>query len=503
MSSSVGGHKRIAKNTLYMYIRLLVTMPVAFITSRLILNELGVSDYGIYNAVAGIVVLFSTLRGAFASATQRFYNVFIGQGEKTKLSETFTVSLLIHCAITVLLVCVIEVFGLWFINNEMNYPIERRGVTLFLFQMIVLSTSFQIMNIPFDALIIAYERMSFYSYVSVAESILKLGTAFLMIHFNGDKLLFYAISIPCVRILILVVSVIYCRNNFSNIKLVRLKDKLLAKELTKFAGWSMIGNVVYSFVNEGTNLLLNVFGGVLANTARGIALQVKNAIQQVLSNTFVSVRPQAIQLYARGEYSSFFNIIFTYSKIIYYLALLIVVPIYYYIDNILSLWLGQVPDYSVIFLKILLIHTLVRAFHEPLDVIYKASGRVKQYELLTITIRLLVFPLCWIFLKLSFPIYCVFVIQLFAEVILWLSLVVLAKYDGLSQCKYVTNVIIPISLVTLVSFGCSYLFQFTSITYLFKIVILIFITLGIIWMLGMSKYEKDLIFTFINNLRKR
>ena len=330
MSSSVGGHKRIAKNTLFMYIRLLVTMPVAFITSRIVLNELGVTDYGIYNAVAGIVMFFSTLRGAFASATQRFYNVFIGKGDKQKLSEVFTTSLLIHCIIAIVLICAIEFFGYWFINNEMNYPVERRNVTLFLFQMIVLATSFQIINIPFDAMVIAHERMSFYSYISVTESILKLAVAYFLVHFHGDKLFLYSLSIPCIGAFVLLATVFYCFKEFKSIRLVIPKEKQLAKELSKFAGWSLVSNMVYSFVNEGLNLLLNVFGGVLANTARGIAYQVKNAIHQVLSSTFVSVRPQAIQMYSRNEYDSFYTIIYTYSKIIYFLAVLIIIPIFYY-----------------------------------------------------------------------------------------------------------------------------------------------------------------------------
>lgn len=499
---SVSGHKRIAKNTLFMYIRLLVTMPVAFITSRLILNELGVSDYGIYNAVAGIVMFFSTLRGAFASATQRFYNVYIGQGENDKLSEIFSTSFIIHCIITLLLVCIIEVFGHWFINHEMNYPIERRDVTLFLFQMIVLSTSFQIMIIPFDAMVIANERMSFYSYVSVAEAVIKLGVAYFLINFKGDKLFLYSISIPCIGLLVLFTTIVYCLKNFKDIKLIRPKEKILAKELSKFAGWSLISNMVYSFVNEGINLLLNVFGGVIANTARGIAYQVKNAIHQVLSNTFVSVRPQAIQMYARKEYDSFFGIIYTYSKIIYFLAIIIIIPLFFFVDNVLQLWLGQIPDYSDVFLKILLIHTLIRAFHEPLDVIFKASGRIQQYESITIILRVLIFPLCWLFLKLSFPIYSVFIILVLDELVLWISLILLAKTDGLDLLKYFTHVIFPVGIVTVLSFSLTYLIKSISCSFIPNVLLSIIAIIGFVWVLGMSKTEKEVIFNIIKSRNK-
>lgn len=488
MSSSEGGHKRIAKNTLFMYIRLLVTMPVAFITSRLILNELGVSDYGIYNAVAGIVMLFSTLRAAFASATQRFYNVSIGKKDN-RVSEIFTTSFVIHLIIALILICVLEVFGHWFINNEMNYPIERRDVVLFLFQMIVLSSTFQVINIPFDAMVIANERMVFYSYVSVIESLLKLAVAYSLLHYHGDKLLMFSISIPCIGALVLISTIIYCRRNFSELKFVRPTEKGLAKELSKFAGWSLVGNLVYSFVNEGVNLLLNVFGGVVANAARGITYQIKNALQQVLVTTFVSVRPQAIQMYVKGELTKFFAIIYTYSKIIYFLGLIMVVPMYFYVEDVLMIWLGQIQPYVVGFIKVMLIHILVRSFHEPLDVIFKASGRIKQYQIISSVVNVLIIPVVWVLLKLSYPLYSVFFVLVFFEVVLWIALVQLATLDGLSVKDYIKYVLIRALVVTICSFICAFFSQLISAHFIVKVLLLVIVNLALIFVLGLSRSE--------------
>lgn len=496
MGIAEGGHKRIAKNTLFMYIRLLVTMPVAFITSRFVLNELGVSDYGIYNAVAGIVMLFSTLRAAFASATQRFYNVSLGQKDN-KVPEIFTTSFLIHLLIAFILVCVLEIFGNWFINNEMNYPIERRDVVLFLFQMIVLSSIFQVINIPFDALVIANERMVFYSYISVAESFLKLIVAYSLVHFHGDKLLLFSITIPCIGALVLTCTILYCIKNFKDLKFVKPSEKTLAKELSKFAGWSLVGNVVYSFVNEGVNLLLNVFGGVVANAARGITYQIKNAILQVLSTTFVSVHPQAIQMYVRGEINSFFSIIYTYSKIIYFLGLIMVAPLFFYVDDVLMIWLGQVQPYAIGFIKISLIHILIRSFHGPLDVIFKASGRIRQYQILSSLVNVLILPISWGLLRLFYPLNSVFITLLFFEFVLWIALVILAKSDGLRIKEYIRYVLINVVLVTVLSFICAYFSQLIQIHFLVKVALLVLIILGIIFGFGVSKSEKKFVINFI------
>ncbi|MBD5325296.1 MAG: oligosaccharide flippase family protein [Bacteroides sp.] len=485
-------NSKIAKNTIYMYLRLLFTIPLAFYTSRVVLRELGVDDFGIYQAVSGIVTMFTILRSAFDSATQRYYNVALAKNDTKLLSCMFSTSIVVQLLIAAILVIVIEAFGLWFIRHKMQYPPESEGDVYFVFHTMVVSIIFIIMALPFTGMIIAREHMKFYAYLTILDVLLKLGLVFLLIFANSDKLKLYAVFQMSVPIVLFIISAIYFKINFSEVKIVGLSKPLL-KEMCSFSGWGLLGNICYSLVNEGVNLLLNVFGGVVANAARGIGYQVRGVMTNVLSTTIMPVRPQATQLFVNKNYTEFWNIILTYSKVLFLLAALMVVPIIIYAPEILQLWLGMQPEYSVIFLQLLMVYTLIRSFHEPLDIVFKASGRMKVYQLTTVVISIQTFILSWIFLKLGAPLYVAFIIFCVVEIGILVALLFKARVEGLVLTKYLSKVIVPcliaatLMLAGFIISGC--IFQNWILSFLSGELLAVLC----IWCIGLTQSERELI----------
>lgn len=457
--------EKIANNTAFMYLRLLVTLPLSFYTSRVVLQQLGVEDFGIYQTVAGIISMFAILRSAFDSATQRYYNVAMAEEKEDLLSRMFSASLIIQFVIALLLVVLIEIFGNWFIANKMQYPLHSEADVYFVFHTMVISVIFIVMNIPFSGMIIAKEHMNFYAYLSILDVLLKLGLVFMLFFLSKNKLKVYALFQMIVPLLLYILSIIYFRINFREIRIAKINKELI-KEMTVFSGWGLLGNVCYSLVNEGVNLLLNVFGGVAANAARGIAFQVRGVISNILSTTVMPVRPQATQMFIKKETREFWNVIYTYSKILFLLASLMVVPIFVYAGEIIEIWLGMVPEYSIVFLQILMLYTLVRSFHEPLDIVFKASGRMKPYQIMTVCISSMTFFLGWFFLKWGYPIYAPFIIFCIIEGILLFALLMLARKEGNDLFMYFKSVLFPCSFYLLIGMMiCIFMCRFISLWY--------------------------------------
>lgn len=475
-----------------MYLRLLVTIPLAFYTSRVVIRQLGVDDFGIYQAVAGIITMFAILRGTFDSATQRFYNVAIAKDDNQLLSKLFSASILVQLILVLLLVTIIEVFGLWFIKNKMNYPCGSESDVYFVFHTMVISVIFIVIIIPFSGMIVAREHMKFYAYLSIVDVLMKFGLVFMLIFISYNKLRIYALFQMFVPLVLLLMSVIYFRKNFKDVRLSKPNIGII-KEMTVFSGWGLLGNVCYSLVNEGVNLLLNVFGGVLANTARGIAFQVRGVISNVLTTTVMPVRPQATQIYINENYDEFWGLIYTYSKIIFFLASIMVIPIFVFATEIIQLWLSMTPQYSIIFLQIIMIYTLIRSFHEPLDIVFKASGRMKAYQITSVCISSLTFFLGWLSLILGASIYMPFIIFCTIEIVLLITLVMLARKEGINIPIYFKKVLLPCLVYSLMGIiVCNILkalitWWFLSI--LFCIVVLLL--LGFAFML--NKRERDMI----------
>ena len=403
MTDTSANNKRIAKNTLLLYIRMFLMMGITLYTSRVVLQMLGVDDFGIYNVVGGIIVLFSFINNAMVASTQRFLNFELGRGNVEEAQKVFAASLNIYLVIVVIFMLLAETLGLWFLNRYINIPPERTVAANWVYQASLVATALNFVRMPYNAAIIAYERMSFYAYTSIIEAALKLGIVFLLYSF-ADKLIAYAWLVSVVALLILLMYVFFCRRVFVICRHHTFAyDKRRYTALVSFSGWSLFGSVANMGASQGVNILLNIFFGVFVNAAMGIANQVSGAIGLFVGNFQTAFNPQIVKSYASGEMERFINLILKASKYSYYLLFLIALPCFICCNEILQLWLGEVPLHAVSFCRLLIIFSLIDAIQGPLWMSAQATGKIKHYQLLMSCLILLNLPVTYVVLKL-FPI---------------------------------------------------------------------------------------------------
>ena len=403
MTDTSANNKRIAKNTLLLYIRMFLMMGITLYTSRVVLQMLGVDDFGIYNVVGGIIVLFSFINNAMVASTQRFLNFELGRGNVEEAQKVFAASLNIYLIIVVIFMLLAETLGLWFLNRYINIPPERTVAANWVYQASLVATALNFVRMPYNAAIIAYERMSFYAYTSIIEAALKLGIVFLLYSF-ADKLIAYAWLVSVVALLILLMYVFFCRRVFFICRHHTFAyDKRRYTALVSFSGWSLFGSVANMGASQGVNILLNIFFGVFVNAAMGIANQVSGAIGLFVGNFQTAFNPQIVKSYASGEMERFINLILKASKYSYYLLFLIALPCFICCNEILQLWLGEVPLHAVSFCRLLIIFSLIDAIQGPLWMSAQATGKIKHYQLLMSCLILLNLPVTYVVLKL-FPI---------------------------------------------------------------------------------------------------
>lgn len=445
-------NKRIAKNTLLLYFRMFLIMGVTLYTSRVVLSTLGVKDFGIYNIVGGIVVLFSFLNTAMTSATQRFLNFEMGRGGNDDVSRVFSMSMTAHLSIVVFIIILSETIGLWFLNSQLNIPAERINAANWVYQFTILTFCIQIIRVPYNASIIAYEKMSFYAYVGVFEVVMKLCVVFSLLYFGRDKLKLYALLTCGVSFVVLIFYKIYCNKVFPISKYNYFWDATLYKKLMSFSGWSLFGSLANVGAQQGLNILLNIFFGVTVNAAMGIANQVSGAINGFVSNFQIAFKPQIIKSYASNDKTYFMNLIFQSSKFSYYLLLLLSLPILINTDYILEIWLKNVPEYSVSFCRLIILFLLIDAISAPLWMSIQATGKIRNYQILMGTLIILNFPLAYIFLKLGFQPESVLIVRLLIHLLTFFARIIYLKSRiGLPAKRYIQEVIVVVSIVTLLA----------------------------------------------------
>lgn len=376
-------NKRIAKNTLMLYIKMGVTMLVSLYTSRVVLQTLGVDDFGIYNVVGGVVVLFSFLNAAMSSATQRFLNFELGKKDLVQVARVFSMSLTVHWVIAGTVLILAETIGLWFLNSELNIPAERMIAANWVYQFSVASTLLGILLVPYNATIIAYERMAFYAWASIINVFLRLGIVYLLVIGNWDKLILYAILTSAVGVIMQIIHVLYCRFSFPQTAIYKpFCDRKLFRELISFSGWSLFGGVANMSASQGINMILNIFCGVAVNAAMGIANQVNAAVYQFVSNFQTAFQPQIVKRYSSGEYDSLIPLIFRASKFSYFMMLFVAFPIILNTDFILEVWLGRAPEYAADFTKWTLVAAMFESLVGPLWMSVQATGKIRNYQLI-------------------------------------------------------------------------------------------------------------------------
>lgn len=413
MQPNTSNNKRIAINTIMLYFRMFLTMGVALFTSRVILQSLGVQDYGIYNVVAGFVSMFTFINSAMTSATQRYITFAIGKNEKCRINAVFCTSVNIHILISVLLVLVAEIFGLWFLNSHMTIPQDRMYAANVVYQFAILSTVVMIISTPYNALIVAHEKMSAFAYISILDVAIKLLIAYLLYKASYDRLIVYAFLMFLAQVVIRQIYSTYCHRHFPESKFHLIKDRPLFKEMISFSVWSLFGNLASVGAGQGVNVVLNMFFGPVVNAARGVAIQVQNAVMGFSSNFQMAMNPQITKNYATGNLSYMHTLIYASSKYSFFLLFILSLPIIIEADNILSVWLGIVPDHTDNFLRFALVTSIVNAMAGPLTIAAQANGKIKIYQSIVGGILLMSFPIAYVCLKLGGKPETVYLVDLF------------------------------------------------------------------------------------------
>ena len=452
MQDTSTNNKRIAKNTLLLYVRMLFIMAVQLFTSRVVLNTLGVVDYGLYNVVGGIVTMFAFLNGAMVTSTQRYITFELGKGNLQRLKVVFTTCVQIHVIISVIIIILGETVGLWFLYGKMIIPEERFTASMWVYQLSILTLCVQVMSVPYNSDIVAHEKMGIFAAISVIETILKFVVVYMLVISKFDKLILYAILIAIIQILVQFLYQSYCNRNFKESQLIKTFDRNLAMEMIKFMGWNIWGNLAATLFSAGINLLLNVFFGPIVNAARAIAVQVEGAIAQFSTNFLMAVNPQITKLYAQNNLQGMHKLLFRASKFTFLLLLILSLPVMIETETILTIWLKIVPDYTIIFLRLLLGIIIVDSVARPLMTAAAATGNVKLYQSLIGGILLCIVPIAYVVLKLGCSAESVYLVHLIICIVAFLTrLWVIKPLIQLSLFQYTRSVIIPCFLVLIIT----------------------------------------------------
>ena len=437
---------------MFLYFRMMLVMGVTLYTSRVVLKTLGIEDFGIYNVVGGIVIMFTTLSGSLGSATSRYITFELGRKDYVRLGQVFNVALLIHIAIAIIVIILAETVGLWFFYEKMIIPPERLDAAFWVYQISIFTCFFSLTQVPYSATIIAHENMQIYAWVGIAEVILKLIIVYLLVISPFDKLIYYAVLQCLIQIGIMFFYRSYCAKKYKESTLFIYKEKKLYREMFGYAGADMIGSISVLAQGQGLNLLLNVFFGPVVNAARGVAYQVQGAVTQFSNNFMTAVRPQIIKSYAEGDVKSMWILVKDSSCFSFYLMWMITLPIMLDTDYILTLWLGKYPEHSVTFLNLVLILCLIQTLKTPRTTIYHATGHIKLSNIVVGSILCAAFPLAYLFLKMGMSPESVFwaanISMALSEIA---SVFVLKRYMDYSISKYLLQVHGRCILVAVVS----------------------------------------------------
>lgn len=446
-------NKRIAKNTLMLYFRQILILLVSLYTVSVVLNTLGIEDYGIYSVVGGIVSFFSFLSGTMASATQRFFSFSLGQNDLDKLKKTFSVNLIIYFAIAFVALLLLETIGLWFVNEHLNVPIDRLDAARWIFHFSVVTFVFTIFSTPFMAIIIAHEDMHIYAYVSIVEAILKLGVVFLLVYLPWDKLELYGMLILGVTIITTLIYLIICLRKYAECQFKKFYwDYLLLKEIAVFTGWTLFGQITSVARNQAVTILLNQMYNPVVVAARAIAVNITSQINTFSNNFNTGLYPPIIKAYAVDDKKEMFSLLFNGSKITFFLMWVFALPFLLETEIILTLWLKNPPEYAVLFTRLAMIEVLINAVSLPIATAARAPGKMRVYELSLGCIQIAIFIASWLVLKWGGAAYAVFVVAIIANVVMFIvRLLIVRNLVGLALRPFFKNVVVPVTLVALVS----------------------------------------------------
>ncbi len=500
-------NKRIAKNTLLLYFRMLITMAVGFYTSRVILNALGVIDFGIYNVVGGIVGTLSILNGAMAGATQRWITIALGKGDKENLKKVFSVGLTAQLIIGIIILICIETIGLWYLHEYAVIPEERMSAAFIVFQISSLTLFLTILNVPFNGAIIAHEKMGAFAFFSISDVIMKLIICFALYYTSYDKLILYSLLLFLTYLINFCAIQLYSHRKFIEARFKFGWDKEMYKSMWSLAFWTISGNVAYAGYTQGITLLINLFFGPAMNAAAGVANQATNIINQFSMNFQIALNPQITKNYAQQNYTDMHKLMFRSSKFSYFLMLIFTVPLFYEAPYLLKLWLGNVPEHAVSFMRIGLFVSKIMAVRNPLVTAAMANGNLKKYQLIVNGILLLVCPLLYIIYKIggipecsAIILFIIMVIATLASAYLLKDMVYLNYYDFIKKVGVPIVVYTPLSFIIPVPIYLVMPEGFLRLIILTPIALLS--TISIIYYFVLNKNERLYISSFIKTKLK-
>lgn len=496
MSNNSEGNKRIAKNTLFLYLRLVLVLLVSLYTSRVVLHTLGIVDYGIYNVVAGFVSMFALLSTALTGATQRFYNYEIGKNGEDGIQKVFVSATYIQLIIAVIIILLTETIGLWYVTNKMVYPPEREQAVFVVYQASVIALLFVVMQVPYTAAIVAHEKINYYALISVLDVLLKLMIAIVVPLLGFDNLSIYGILIAGVSVIDFAFYSLYARRNYPQLRFKREFHTGTFVEMLKFSGWSALNTFSQVVKNQGLNILINLFFGPVVNAARGISYQIKSALLGFVTNITTAAQPQVTESYAIGNVERSKRLMFTISKFIFFSLYIVALPIMLEVGFILRLWLGNdIPEYSEIFTILVLIIALIDILITPITMIISASGKIGRFNLWYSIFSILVLPIAYLVLKIGYSPVSVYIISLLLSMLMeFASVIILKKEIGVSIRFYCQQVLIPIMGVVLSTSIIPLIVVNSLEPGLYRVIITIFLSLVIVaassYYLGLNKSER-------------
>jgi len=488
-----------------LYFRMLLTMGVSLYTVRVVLATLGAVDYGLYNVVAGIVTMFSFLSGTMASASQRFFSFELGRENYEQLKKTFSITFTIYVMIALVILVLAETLGLWFLNYRMMIPPDRLNAVHWVYQFSILSFMMTMFGLPYNAAIIAHEKMGIYAWGSIIEVSLKLIIVYFLVVFSVDKLKLYAVLVFGVTAIVTLFYRSYCRLKFDECRFSFYWEKRLFFEITSFSGWNMVGAMANVLKLQGVSILLNVFFNPVVNAARAIAMQVNTAMTQLAVNFYMALRPQIVKSYAAKEFENLNTLVVVGSKLGFFLMMLLSVPLLIETKYILSLWLTKVPEYSVVFSRLMIINSLIDAFNYPLVNAIQASGKIKWFQVFVSSMILFNLPVSFLFYKFGFPPESAMVVSIIITIFCFIPRIYFAYKDGkISYKKFFYGVIVktlPIFITVLVLIYALTLFIAPSF---FRLLITILsstlLSVLLIYYAGLIKEERLMVISYIKKI---
>lgn len=505
MTTSIHDNQRIAKNTLLLSFRMVVLMLVTLYTSRVVLDQLGVVDFGVYNVVGGIVAMLSFLNSSMTTAIQRYFSYAIGEGDCEKLKRYFSISILAHVIIAIVVVVLVELLGTWYLNNYINIPSERLQAANWVLQFSVVSAVFVILQVPYNSMIIAKEQMGIYAYISIVDAVLKLAIAYILTIITWDKLQAYAILMAIVPFVVLLMYHVYCIRKFKEVRLKIIRDWTTLREIAGFASWNVFGEISWLLTDQGVNLLINFFYGPAINAARAIGVQVNAAVNKFVQSFQMAVNPQVIKLYAVGDMDGMKKLVFQASRLSYYLLLVMCLPLLFVMENILALWLKEVPDKAAVFCRLFLICTLVQIISNLLAQIARAYGRIKKYTTMLTSTIFLIFPLSLLALYFGASAESTVVIAILIQaVVIFVRMYLIKGMIGMKYNEFTKEVIWPIVKVTVVALMFPlmtyYLMTPSWGKFILLVVISVLSSLVFSYYVGMTIGERNYVRKIINKI---